>query len=84
MPTIASMAPECIRSAVTLPTSSASSDESITRKRTWRSSKPPAALISTWASCAQAIDEGPQMPAEPLIGTSSPTTKSPFGSGAGQ
>ena len=38
------------------------------RRRSWRSSRPPAALISACASCAQAIDEGPQMPAEPLIG----------------
>ncbi len=76
MPTIASIAPACISSPVTWPTSSASSDESITRRRSWRSSRPPAALISACASCAQAIDDGPQMPAEPLIGTSRPTTNS--------
>jgi hypothetical protein len=76
MPTIASIAPLRISSPVTWPTSSASSEESITRKRSRRSSKPPSALISACASCAQAIDDGPQIPAEPLIGTSRPTTNS--------
>ena len=74
MPTIASMWALSSISSVRCARSSISSAASTMRRRTSCPSRPPLRLISSAASRAQAMVEGPQMPAEPLVGTSKPTS----------